>query len=578
MKLRGLLLLLALLVGLWAAWRHIEGEERRVEADLDRALVEGVHEADVVGVRLESVERDYIAEFRRTADGAGWDMLSPWEARADAGLVSTLVSVCLSRRGAVVDDADLAGLQLDPPRHEVRLRLADGAERSVRVGRVDLDAQRVWAWSEGRALLVLRDLETLTDRMLDEWMSRNLTDLDARQVVRVERQGRLVRDGVELDLALDAGLSGGEWGLQAPWRARADPQSIALLAQLAAGLRVEQFADLGVRTRAELGLDPPRFTLEATTLRDERAKLSFGGDLEGRMLVASDRRPWSGVAEPEVVELAAAPALDFVDSLAWRVPRAQVDELVVERAGLRTELRREASGWSVAQGAARSGFAEAFLPAEDARVQALLGTFEELRFSSLRPGLALDARPGDGGAWLGARGVRLGVLFGPEWGEPGATPLVRAQREGEDLVALIDPRFVLELERACANLWSLSISTVDEVRLREMVFACEGRERRYMRGKKGVWTLAGVDTEAVELREVLDPVLFLKASEHQGPAQSHARLVEAVEVRLLGEDEVVASFVAGLDKQGRPAVDCAGRRSLLRDAGLPAALRAIALR
>ena len=215
---------------------------------------------------------------------------------------------------------------------------------SITALQTDLDAQRVWAWSEGRALLVLRDLETLTDRMLDEWMSRNLTDLDARQVVRVERQGRLVRDGVELDLALDAGLSGGEWGLQAPWRARADPQSIALLAQLAAGLRVEQFADLGVRTRVELGLDPPRFTLEATTLRDERAKLSFGGDLEGRMLVASDRRPWSGVAEPEVVELAAAPALDFVDSLAWRVPRAQVDELVVERAGLRTELRREASG------------------------------------------------------------------------------------------------------------------------------------------------------------------------------------------------------------------------------------------
>jgi len=442
-KLRGLLLLLALFAGLWAAWRWVEGEERRVEADLDRALVEGAHEADVVGVRLESVERDYIAEFRRRADGAGWDMLSPWEARADAGLLASLVSVCLSRRGTVVADADLAGLQLDPPRHEVRLRLAGGAERRVRVGRVDLDAQRVWAWSEGRAMLVLRDLETLTDRMLDEWMSRNLTDLDARQVVRVERRGRHARDGVEHDLALDAGLSGGEWRLQAPWRARAEPQAIGLLAQLSAGLRVEQFVDLGVRTRAELGLDPPRFTLEATTLRDERARLSFGGNLDGRMLVASDQRPWSGVAEPDVLELATSPALDFVDLVAWRLPRAQVDEIVVERGGTRTELRRDAAGWSVAQGAARAGFAEPFHPAEEARVQALLRLFEEARFSSMRPGLPLDHRGADGGVWLSACGARQGVLFGPEWGEPGATPLVRARRDGEDLVALLDPRFAL---------------------------------------------------------------------------------------------------------------------------------------
>jgi hypothetical protein len=478
----------------------------------------------------------------------------------------------------VVAEADLAGLQLDPPRHEVRLRLADGAERRVRVGRVDLDAQRVWAWSEGRAMLVLRDLETLADRMLDEWMSRNLTDLDARQVVRVERHGRFVRDGVDSDLGLDAGLSGGEWRLQAPWRARADPQAIGLLAQLAAGLRVEHFVDLGVRTRGELGLEPARFTLAATTLRDERAQLSFGGDLEGRMLVASDQRPWSGVAEPEIVDLATTPSIDFVDLAAWRVPRAQVDEIVVERGGVRTELRLAASGWSVAQGAARAGFAEAFRPAEEARVQGLLRLLEELRFSSVRPGLALEARPGDGGAWIGVRGARQGVLFGPEWGEPGATPLLRALREGEDLVALVDPRFGIELERACANPWSLAILSVDEVRLRSLVFACDGRERRYERGRKGLWTLAGVETEAVELRDVLDPVLFLRASEHQGDAEGRARLAEAVEVRLLGADEVVASFVAGLDEQGRAAVDCAGRRSLLRDARLPSALRAIALR
>ncbi|MFN9785599.1 MAG: DUF4340 domain-containing protein [Planctomycetia bacterium] len=578
MKLRGLLVLVALLAGLWVAWRLVEGEERRVEADLDRALVEGVHEADVVGVRLESVERDYIAEFRRTADGSGWGMTSPWDARADAGLVSSLVSVCLSRRGVVVADADLSGLELDPPRHEVRLRLADGEERRVRVGRVDLDAQRVWAWSEGRAMLVLRDLETLTDRMLDEWLSRNLTDLDSRQVVRVERQGRHASGGVEADLALDAGLSGGEWRLQSPWRARADPQAIELLAQLAAGLRVEHFVDLGVRTRAELGLDPPRFSLVATTLRDERARLSFGGDLEGRLLVASDQRPWSGLAEPEVVELATAPALEFVDLVAWRVPRAQVDELVVERQGERTELRRAAAGWSVAQGRAREGYAEAFHPAEESRVQALLALFEGLRFSSMRPGLELEARATDGGAWLGGRGARFGVEFGPEWSEPGATPLLRARREGEDLVALFDPRFALELERATKNLWSLAILAVDEVRLRALVLLVDGRERRYERGRKGRWTLAGHDTEAVELFEVLDPVLFLRATEHVGDAEGRSPLAQGVEVRLLGEGEVVASFVAGLDQDGRAAVDCAGRRSLLRETELPARLRAIALR
>jgi hypothetical protein len=63
-----------------------------------------------------------------------------------------------------------------------------------------------------------------------------------------------------------------------------------------------------------------------------------------------------------------------------------------------------------------------------------------------------------------------------------------------------------------------------------------------------------------------------------GDAEGRSSLAQGVEVRLLGEGEVVASFVAGLDQDGRAAVDCAGRRSLLRETELPARLRAIALR
>ena len=574
MSWRSLLVLLVVLCLLVAAWLYLEQDEARGVRALDRAIVEGVHEADVVGVRLENVQRDYIAEFRRTADGAGWSMTTPYETAAEAQLVARLVSVPLERRGRLVESPDLVALSLAPPRQEVRLRLADGSERRVRVGAVDLDGQRVYVQVGNDVLLVVRDIETLADRVLDEWISRNLTDVDARQVVQVRRSGTLVRADVPLDLNLAAVSDGGVWRLTAPWRVRADPGAIVLLAQLGAGLRLESFFDMGTRTRAALGLDPAAFTLTTTTLQDVSATLSFGRAPNGRMLVGSDQRAFVGLVEDAVLDLATTPAVEFVDHKLHRFPRAEIDLVRWERAGTRVELRRTHLGWTVAAGRAGDGFAALPLLAEARSVESLLAKLDALQASSFRPGLELGAPTGEG-LWVGARGALVGGRFGGDYSEPGTVSLPRFLRDEEDLVALVPPEWRAVVQTDPATLESLDILLVDEVTLTGLRLATETKERSYVRGARSVWSLRGTTVEAVELRPVLDLLLFLRAARHVSDASP---LREPIRVSYEAANDRQENLTIGIcDFEGRThtAVDYAGRRSLARDAQLHAKLSAV---
>lgn len=581
MSWRTLLALVVLLAALAFLWRGVQEDESRDVRDADRPLVEGVHAADVVGVRLENVLRDHVAEFRRDADGAGWSMVSPYRCPADAQLVGRLVAIPLERRGRVVPDADLAALSLAPPRQELRLRLADGGERSVRVGAADLDGQRVYVQSGDAVLLVLRDIETACDRMLDEYLSRNLANLDARQVVELHRRGSWPREGGAEDLALDAAADGGAWRIVAPWKVRADPGALLLLVQLGSGLRLDTFHDLGAKPRAALGLDPAEFTLSCATLQEERATLSFGRAGEpraGRLYAGSDRMPFVGAVDDAVVDLATTPALEFADLRLHRFLREQVDLVRLERDGTRVELRRGPAGWSVLEGRASEGFAATPLPAEGAEVRRLLARLEELAASSFRPGLELGSSAGGEGLWVGARGALAGGRFGADYSEPGTAPLARFLRDDEDLVALVDPAWKSLVRQDAGAFRSLSILEIDEVRLVRLRFAAEGRAKDYVRGKRGVWSLDGASIEALELRPLLDPLFFLRAKRHLGPAQDSVPLRAAVEVRYDTADGPEATIVVGLaqlDGAETTLVEHAGARSIARDQGLHAKLLAL---
>ena len=581
MSWRTLLALVVLLAALAFLWRGVQEDESRDLRDADRPLVEGVHAADVVGVRLENVLRDHVAEFRRDADGAGWTMLSPYECKAEAQLVASLVSIPLERRGRVVEDPDLEALSLSPPRQELRLKLADGGERRLRVGAADLDGQRVYVQAGDAVLLVPRDLETACDRMLDEYISHNLASLDARQVVELRRRGSFPRAGGPEDLAFDAAADGGAWRIVSPWKVRADPGALLLLVQLSAGLRLETFYDLGAKPRAALGLDPAEFTLGCTTLQEQGATLSFGRAGEpraGRLYAGSDRMPFVGAVEDEVVDLATTPTLDFADTRLHRFLREDVDLVRFERDGLRVELRRGPAGWSVLEGRASEAFAATPLPAEGAQVQRLLAQLEELAASSFRPGLELGSSAGGEGLWVGARGALAGGRFGADYSEPGTAPLARFLRDDEDLVALVDPAWKALVRQDAAAFRSLSILEIDEVRLLRLRFAAEGRAKDYVRGKRGVWSLDGASVEALELRPLLDPLFFLRAKRHLGPVQDAPALRVPVEVRYETADGPEATIVVGmaqLDGAETTLVEHAGARSIARDQGLHAKLIAL---
>jgi Domain of unknown function (DUF4340) len=511
----------------------------------------------------------------------GWTMVDPVRARAEAGVLDLLLKSVLARKGTLVPESerDAKKLGLDPPRFVLELETKSGARQKIEVGAVDLDQRRVHVRVQGRILRALRDFEVWLDQMPDQFKSHAVTELDARDVIEIHRRGKLVLEGdtQPTDLALDALLEEGMWRATSPVEARLDPLTTGLLALESAGLRHEGETDHGGAGLASLGLDPPEMTFELSTLQGQKCVLRFGRrDHAGRWNVMSEGRPDVWEVEAGKVLLLATKLDHLVDSRLVRFARTHIDAVQVGTKDAEVRLEKGLFGWTVAEGRPGSHVVGSALPADKRKVEDLIARIEGIEYTNVQLDKPFAADEAQASIHVRADASIVAGSFGAEYTPESGGRALRFRREGETVVGLVDPD-LYEITRVRAkDFWSLSVAEIAEVNALKLKLSMGDVERTYVRNKQGLWVREGAELEARELRPVLDPLFFLRASEHL--LDGGAPLVEPIRVQwsLVG-DEDLALTIGKLERDGQSVavVEREGRRSVLARQDLHGALQAV---
>jgi hypothetical protein len=554
--------------------------ERDFDAQNDVALFENLDEHQVVAVRIENLERDSQMRFVRDPK-VGWMMVDPVRVRAESGVLDLLVKSALARRGTKVPDSesDLKKLGLDPPRFVLDLESDTHVRQRIEIGAVDVDKGRVHVKARGHVVRVIRDIEVMLDMAQDEYKSHAATELEARDVVEVHRRGKLVLENATeaTDMTFDALAENGEWRVTSPVQALLDPVPMSLLIGGAAGLRFEAYVDTRGAALAEFGLEDPELTFQFSTARGAACELRFGRH-EHRA-----GNPWYGMRAGDTnvfaVDLGSLYLLgtkveELLDFRLHRFPRAQIDAVQFSTAARELRLEKGVFGWTVAEARPGSRVFETGLPADPRKVEDALAKIERVeitRFlldSALSPGEIHDSIHVRAGSAIAAGS--FGADYVPETGGRA----VRFQRQGDSIAAIVDPDLLDLVRLGKESFWGLSICETPEVIVHSLTISGQGTERVFQRNSKGLWVPKGGELEARELRPILDPIFFLRASEHL-PEKDRATLADPIHVVLELGPELKRDLLFGLVPAGdakRVVVEYEARRSIPERQDLHAAL------
>jgi hypothetical protein len=583
------ILVLAVAVLGAVAWWQMRGEARQ-QQEADVALFEGFDESTVDVIRVENLERDVHMKLERASDGH-WRMTDPVDVPADDALAQYVLKIALQRRATPVPsaDADAATLGLEPPRVILELQApavsgaAGRTKAAVEFGALDLDGRRVNVRARGRLLRTLRDLDTTLARPLEEFKSHRVLAIEPREVVEVHRTGSLVQEGASsaTDLSLDAIAEGGAWRATSPVSAALDPLTTSVWVQGVAMLELDKYADQGLRLLADFGLDPPEITIAITTLKEEHKVLRLGRPQHRA------GEPWFGTVDgqsfvwfvhPRSVYLLGTPLDGLLDRRLVRLSRDAIDGLRLQADGAEVHVVREGQKWRVSRRAAKETAFSAAEPADKKRVESLLARIESSELAGFLPGAALLSDEVRASIYVESGGERQGGVLGAEHENPSGGRAVRFLRDGDSIVALADPK-LFELARTrIEDLWTLQLAEIDELDQHGLLLRGAGNVREYERGSKGLWTPKGLDLEARELRDVLDPLLFPRAGERL-TASDLPPLEDPVTVEFTNSMGKKTTFVIGAASDGKGGksteIEIDGRRSVLKDQDVHKRLLAI---
>ena len=119
---------------------------------------------------------------------------------------------------------------------------------------------------------------------------------------------------------------------------------------------------------------------------------------------------------------------------------------------------------------------------------------------------------------------------------------------------------------------SLALWSLKEVRLKKLKLTRGEVEREYVRQIQGTWRYSDVDAVASELFDVLDSLIFLKASDHLPQDESLALPLEdpvTVQFQTVDGDISIARIgLVHIEGEQQTHVEVLGLRSLARDQGL----------
>lgn len=579
-----LFLAVALLAGV-AWWQTRVEDHSRAEAEVP--LFEGLAQAEVDTIRVEDVPHAVHMKLTRGSDGQ-WRMVDPVDVPADGALVQFLLKSALERRCTPVPEgeADPKALGLEPPRIVLELQASTPAGRvksAVEFGALDPDGRRINVRARGRLLRTLRDLDTTLSRPLEDFKSHRVLAIDPREVVEVHRRGTLIQEGAGTtsDLTLDVFSEEGSWRVSAPVSAALDPLTTSVWIQGIALLELDKYADQGARLLSDFGLDPAEITITLSTVKEERKVLRLGrpGHAEGQ--------PWFGTAEgqgfvwfvhPRMVYLLGSSLESLLDRRLVRFAREAIDGLRLEADGGILQLTREGPRWRVSRRVRNDTAYSPPEPADRKKVEALLARLESAELAGFLLDTALAPAEVRAAFYVTSGGEEQGGTFGAPYANPGGGQAVRFQRKGDSIAALADPA-LLDLARTpLEELWSLQLAEISELDQQALVLSGAGATRAYERGSKGLWTPKGLDLEARELRDVLDPLFFPRASQRLSGTDLPP-LKDPVTVEFTNSMQKQTRFVigSGSDGQGgeRSEIDFEGRRSVLKDQAVHRRLLAI---
>jgi len=256
--------------------------------------------------RLRVERRDEVIDLARTA--AGWEMLAPVNAPADAAAVeSLLVRLNDLRASAFLQPGSVADPRLDRPRFRVRgwqaepgARASEAASASTEVpageprfdlslGRVDVVKKTVYGRLPGDPTVL-----AIPDAILAElprnafaYRDRTVLKLTPTQFARltVERRGSSAT--VE---ASGAKGRAGVWRMTAPVDARADSAAVTSILVVLSNLRAESWESdkVGDAHGKAFGLDAPRLRVKWTL--QERAGAAKGSTAETVLRIGSAKK------------------------------------------------------------------------------------------------------------------------------------------------------------------------------------------------------------------------------------------------------------------------------------------------
>lgn len=581
-------MLLVLVLGLGALALRLREDKEAQSAPQDVALFEGVDPARIVALRIENTQNDENIRIERGADGR-WTMTDPVRVPAEPDLVDYLLKSALERRASPVpaSESDPAKLGFAPPRivFEIEQRTATGPETTrarVEFGAHDLDGQRVNVRARGQLLRTWRDLDTTLMRPMIDFRSKRLFDVDARTLVEVHRRGEL-RDlqGKVLPMDLDALAENGVWHSTAPLRAQLDPLGMSLVCGALPQLEILDYTDFGSSTLAERGLDPPEATIEASTPTGSLPKVSFGRphrswDENWNALLSGS--PWVYLLEQSSVRIVLSPFEDLLDHRLVRAVREQIDALELECRGRTIELQRGRLGWTLRQKRAPETEWGPEAPADRARIEDLLGVLDRHEFARFDRSLSLPAGEAEAALHVRVGGERQGGVLSAPYDTPQGARAVRFQRDGDEVVAETADELWRIAATPMEELLSLRVQELVEVEQLKLQLDDLSNQRRFVRADKGLWHYEGFAAEAKELREVLDPLLFLTASRHLR-ADEHVDLVESITVTFIDVNEQAHAFVVARAKggalDGQVILQRDGRLSIAKDQTLHGKLAAL---
>lgn len=552
MKPLNTIVLLLLLLGLGALIHWQLAKEDRGGVDVDLRLFEGVDVRQVTTMRIDNIERSLNLRLERDVQGE-WYITDPIVYPATRSIVKLLLDDIAAAKVMVVPEVEWGEEELGfaPPKVvlEIDEKTTDGLEtHRVEIGAKDIDGKRVHLRVDGRYLRALVRLYTTLNRDLHEFRSQRAMNLPPLEIVEVHRTGSVIHEieSEPVDYTTQAFLDGDTWRSTVPYGALLDPMDISVLVMGTAALKIDRFIEDDAVDLADYALDQPLIRIELVTRSGAREALllSRRGN-SGRWYVKRESAPHVWMIEPEKAGRLLYPFDQMIERHFMRATRRDVTALNLTRPGNELRLERGARGWTVAR-QSEGGEWSSPVPASWREIEDVLARLEELEVG----GFFLDEPAPESstsvdwpyGVRVEAAGRVAGGRIGGAYEDAEGQAAVLFQRDGDEVVGWIDP-WLGELARMRLDqLRSTDLLMLDEVELSGLVLSRGEEKRSYQRDNRGIWREVGVEDEAVELLPLLDPLIFLRASEH---LEEPEELIDpiSVEFRRFRGDPV--SFVVG---------------------------------